>query len=396
MVWSHASPGEEGEAADTEKTHSLHLALTQVRYVQPVSFAQIAGGSPRGKNVPTGEQMNLARKTRTLAAAAAMATLFSMPITAQQVQVDPGLQAYTPVQGVSGAIKSVGSDTMNNLMTLWAEKFTRMYPNITVEIEGKGSSTAPPALIAGAANFGPMSRAMKDSEIDAFEAKFGYKPTMIRAGIDMLAVYVHKDNPIALRGLSLEEVDAIFSSTRKGGAGEGIRTWGQLGLTGEWADTPISVYGRNSASGTYGYFKKHALFKGDFKDSVKEQPGSASVVQAVASDRFAVGYSGIGYKTADVVAVPLKGKSGTMVSPVPDSVSSYPLARFLQFYVNVKPGTDLDPLRREFIRLVFSQEGQEVVMKDGYLSVSSQIAARELASVGVVSASAEAVAQRRK
>jgi phosphate transport system substrate-binding protein len=340
--------------------------------------------------------MNLGRKTRTLAAAAAMATLFSLPGIAQQVEVDAGLPAYTPVQGVSGAIKSVGSDTMNNLMTLWAEKFTRMYPNVTVEIEGKGSSTAPPALIAGAANFGPMSRAMKDSEIDAFEEKFGYKPTMIRSGIDMLAVYVHKDNPIATRGLSLEEVDAIFSSTRKGGAGADVSTWGQLGLTGEWADKPISAYGRNSASGTYGYFKKHALFKGDFKDSVKEQPGSASVVQAVASDRFAVGYSGIGYKTADVVAVPLQGKSGTMVSPTPDAVSSYPLARFLQFYVNARPGSDLDPLRREFIRLVFSVEGQEVVVKDGYLPVSAQIAARELASVGVVPDSAEAMAQRRK
>ena len=338
--------------------------------------------------------MKFVRKTTTLAAVAAMAILFIMPVPAQQVQVDAGLQVYTPVQGVSGAIKSVGSDTMNNLMTLWAEKFTRMYPNVTVEIEGKGSSTAPPALIAGAANFGPMSRAMKDSEIDAFEEKFGYKPTMIRAGIDMLAVYVHKDNPIAARGLSMEEVDAIFSSTRKGGEDSDIRTWGQLGLTGEWADAPISVYGRNSASGTYGYFKKHALFKGDFKDSVKEQPGSASVVQAVASDRFAIGYSGIGYKTADVAAVPLQGRSGDAVAPAPANISSYPLARFLQFYVNMKPGSELEPLRREFIRLVFSSQGQEVVVKDGYLPVSAQVATRELASVGLGTGTSQAMANK--
>lgn len=318
-----------------------------------------------------------------LAGMAALATILAVPALAKPVKVDPHLPAYTPVQGVSGSIKSVGSDSMNNLMTLWAEKFTRMYPNVTVEIEGKGSSTAPPALIAGAANFGPMSRAMKESEIDAFEKQFGYKPVMVRTAIDMLAIYVHKDNPIIQRGLSLEEVDAMFSRVRKGGHESDIRTWGQLGLTGEWANAPISLYGRNSASGTYGYFKKHALFKGDYKDSVKEQPGSSSVVQAVASDKFAIGYSGIGYRTADVAAVPLVGKSGKAVSPSPENVGGYPLARFLQFYVNLKPGSELDPLRREFIRLVFSREGQEVVIKDGYLPVSGKVAAKQLASVGL-------------
>jgi phosphate transport system substrate-binding protein len=320
---------------------------------------------------------------KTLAGVAALAAILAVPAPAQQVKVDDHLPAYTPVQGVAGAIKSVGSDTMNNLMTLWAEKFTRMYPNVTVEIEGKGSSTAPPALIAGAANFGPMSRAMKESEIDAFEKQFGYKPVMVRAAIDMLAVYVHKDNPIVQRGLSLQEVDAIFSRVRKGGHESDIRTWGRLGLSGEWAAAPISLYGRNSASGTYGYFKEHALFAGDFKDSVKEQPGSASVVQAVASDKFAIGYSGIGYRTADVAVVPLVGTSGKAVAPSPDNVAGYPLARFLQFYVNLKPGSELDPLRREFIRLVFSREGQEVVIKDGYLPVSAMVAGGQLASMGL-------------
>jgi len=302
---------------------------------------------------------------------------------AQIVKVDAELPDYTAVQGVSGNVKSVGSDTMNNLMTLWAEKFTAMYPNVQIEIEGKGSSTAPPALIEGAANFGPMSRPMKESEIDAFEKRFGYKPVMIRTSIDMLAVYVHKDNPIARRGMTMEEVDAVFSATRKGGHADDIKTWGQLGLTGEWANAPISLYGRNSASGTYGYFKKHALFKGDYKDSVKEQPGSASVVQAVSSDRFAIGYSGIGYKTADVAVVPLMRESGQFVPPSPDSVSEYPLARFLQFYVNYRPGSELDPLRREFIKLVLSKEGQEVVIKDGYLPVSRTVATRQLAGVGI-------------
>ncbi|MFQ5718999.1 MAG: PstS family phosphate ABC transporter substrate-binding protein [Acidobacteriota bacterium] len=323
-----------------------------------------------------------------------VAVLAGAPLRAQ-VAVDARMPAYTPVQGVSGAISSVGSDTMNNLMTLWGEKFTAVYPNVHVEIEGKGSSTAPPALIESAASFGPMSRTMKQAEIDAFQQRFGYEPTAVRVAIDMLAVYVHKDNPIARRGLSLTEIDAIFSATRKGGHSEAITTWGQLGLGGTWAEAPISLYGRNSASGTYGYFKEHALFSGDYKDSVKEQPGSASVVQAVASDRFGIGYSGIGYRTADVAVVPLVGEGGgEPVDARPDRLSDYPLARFLQFYINDRPGSDLDPLRREFIRLVLSKEGQEVVIKDGYLPVSAAIARRQLAALGIDVAGSTQMARR--
>ena len=300
------------------------------------------------------------------------------------VKVDANLEAYTPGTGVSGNVKSVGSDTMNNLMALWAEGFRKHYPNVQVEIEGKGSSTAPPALAEGTATFGPMSRLMKGEEVDQFEAKYGYKPTELRAAIDMLAVYVHKDNPIA--SLSLQQIDAIFSKTRKGGHTAEIRTWGDLGLTGEWADKPISLYGRNSASGTYGYFKEIALFKGDYKDSVKEQPGSASVVQGVASDLYGIGYSGIGYKTADVRAVPLKKNDSAEAIPAESEYAysgKYPLARFLYVYVNHKPGTGLDPLRREFVRFVFSREGQEDVIKDGYFPVTAKIAAEDLSKIGL-------------
>lgn len=301
-----------------------------------------------------------------------------------QVQVDPALPAYTPVQGVSGSINSVGSDTMNNLMTLWGEGFRRFYPNVQVEIEGKGSSTAPPALIEGTATFGPMSRRMKLGEIDEFEASFGYKPVHLGASIDMLAVYVNKDNP--LQGLTLPQVDAVFSQTRKGRYKENIRKWGQLGLTGKWAKLPISLHGRNAASGTYGYFKKHAIFKGDYKDDVKEQPGSSAVVQAVASDRLAIGYSGIGYKTADVRAVPLAEGQGATMVPAEAKYAytgEYPLVRFLWLTVNYQPGRDLDPLRREFIRYVFSRDGQKVTIRDGYLPVSERLARKALAEVGL-------------
>jgi phosphate transport system substrate-binding protein len=303
-----------------------------------------------------------------------------------QVKVDSALPSYTPVQGVSGSIKSVGSDTMNNTMTLWAEGFLSHYPNVSIEIEGKGSSTAPAALIAGTAQFGPMSRAMKAKEIDDFEKKYGFKPTPLATSIDMLAVYVHKDNPIANTGLTLQQVDAIFSKTRKGGYPSEIRTWGDVGLTGEWANKPISVYGRNAASGTYGYFKEVALFGGDFKDSVKEQPGSSSVVQGIASDKFAIGYSGIGYMTADVRAVPLAANSGqSPVTATPDNAYSgeYPLSRFLYVYVNHRPGSQMDPVRREFIRYMFSREGQENVVKDGYFPVTNVVAREQLQQIGV-------------
>ena len=218
-------------------------------------------------------------------------------------QVDAALPAYQRTSGVSGSLNSVGSDTMNNMMTLWAETFRKFYPNVKIQVEGKGSSTAPPALISGTSQFGPMSRPMRATEIDQFEARYGYKPTELKTSYDALAVYVHKDNPI--EKLTLAQVEAIFSKSRRRGYKQNVATWGQLGLTGDWANRPISLYGRNSASGTYGFFKEHALKNGDYKDTVKEQPGSASVVQGVTEDRFGIGYSGIGYRTSGVKAVPL-------------------------------------------------------------------------------------------
>jgi phosphate transport system substrate-binding protein len=301
-----------------------------------------------------------------------------------QVKVDPKLPDYKPAPGVSGSIKSVGSDTMNNLMTLWSEGFMKFYPSVRVEIEGKGSSTAPPALISGTATFGPMSRAMKPNEIDAFEKKYGYKPVQLGTSIDMLAVYVNKDNPI--EGLSLPQADAVFSSTRKLGYEGDIRTWGQVGLGGDWANAPISLYGRNSASGTYGYFKKNVLGEGDYKSSVKEQPGSSSVVQGVASDKYGIGYSGIGYKTADVRAVPLAKEDGGDMIPAEAEYAytgDYPLARFLYLSVNYKPGSQLDPLRREFVKFIFSKQGQEAVIKDGYFPISAPLAKKMLADLGI-------------
>lgn len=301
-----------------------------------------------------------------------------------QVKVDPDLPEYKATQGVTGNLKSIGSDTMNNEMTLWSEGFGKFYPNVRVEIEGKGSSTAPAALISGTAQFGPMSRPMKEKEIDEFEKKFGYKPTALPTSIDMLAVYVHKDN--ALKSLTLPQVDALFSKTRKGGFKTDIRTWGDIGVKGTAAKQVVSLYGRNSASGTYGYFKEHALKGGDFKDSVKEQPGSAAVVQGVATDKFGIGYSGIGYKTADVRALPIAPAAGEdAIEATPENAYSgeYPLSRFLYVYINHKPGTQLDPLRKEFVKYVFSKQGQQEVVKDGYYPVPAAIAKETLEKLGI-------------
>ena len=250
-------------------------------------------------------------------------------------QLDPKLPAYQSVSGVSGNLSSIGSDTLVNLMTLWAEDFKRNYPSVRIQIQGAGSSTAPPALTEATASLGPMSRKMKDKEIEAFEKKHGYKPTAIRVAIDALAVYVHKDNP--LEGLNMQQVDAIFSATRRCGGESDIKSWGDLGLTGEWVDKDIQLYGRNSVSGTYGYFKKKALCKGDFKNTVNEQPGSASVVQSISTSMNSLGYSGIGYKTAGVKTIPLAKKPGMpMVDATPENAvrGKYPLSRFLYVYVN--------------------------------------------------------------
>jgi phosphate transport system substrate-binding protein len=313
---------------------------------------------------------------KTAAATVLSGLILATSAQAEAVKVDPKIKAYEKTSGVTGNLNSIGSDTLNNLMALWAEGFKAVYPNVNIQIEGKGSATAPPALIEGTAQLGPMSREMKAEEMDKFEKKFGYKPQAFKVAIDSLAVFVHKDNPI--KGLTMKQVDGMFSSTLKSG-GTAVEKWGDLGLTGDWASKPLSLYGRNSASGTYGYFKEHALAKGDFKTSVKEQPGSSAVVQGVASDLGGVGYSGIGYKTASVKAVPLGKEASKVIEPNYENCLSgdYPMARFLFIYVNKKPGAPIDKLTGEFIKFVQAKEGQEVVVKDGYFPLPQPIIAED-------------------
>lgn len=298
--------------------------------------------------------------------------------SAQVMAVDKTIPEYQKVSGISGNFSSVGSDTLANMMTFWAEEYKRIYPNVNIQIQAAGSSTAPPALTEGTANFGPMSRKMKSKEIESFEKRYGYKPTEVRVAIDALAVFVHKDNPI--KGLRIDEVDAIFSSTRKCGATKQVNRWSEIGLTGDWATRDVQLYGRNSVSGTYGYFKKKALCKGDFRNNVNEQPGSASVVQSTSSSLNAIGYSGIGYKTSGVRTVPLAKKGDNFVDATLENVATgkYPLSRFLYVYVNKHPNKPLAPIDAEFLKMVLSQDGQSIVKKDGYVPLSGQLAMKEL------------------
>jgi phosphate transport system substrate-binding protein len=310
--------------------------------------------------------MNFLKKTLAYTAAA-------LTLASSASAVDENLNDYKAVSSLSGKLNSVGSDTLNNLMALWSESFQRKYPNVKIEVEGKGSSTAPPALTQAISQLAPMSRPMKSSEMDAFEKKHGYKPVAVGVAIDALAVFVHKDNPI--KGMNFKQLDSVFSSTYKLG-GNNITNWGELGLDGNWVNTPMSMYGRNSASGTYAYYKKHALSKGDYKATVKEMPGSSSVISSIAKELSGIGYSGIGYRTSEVRVLPLAKKGEKFYEPTLENClkGKYPLARTLYIYVNKKPGKEIDTLTFEFLSFILSKEGQQIVEKDGYYPIPAKVA----------------------
>ena len=313
-----------------------------------------------------------------------LAALFATGSAFGQAEVDPDLPEYEPVSGVSGNLSSIGSDTLNNLMTLWAEEFAEIYPNVNIQIQGAGSSTAPPALTEGTANFGPMSRMMRSNEIQAFEERHGYPPTPVGVAIDTIAVYVNKDNPVEC--MSIPQVDAVFSVGRRCGLPNDITRWGGLGLEDEWANRDFTLYSRNAVSGTYGFFKDNALCGGDFKASINEQPGSASVVQGVTESLNGIGYSGIGYNTSGVKAIALsKEQGGECHQPTAETAigGDYPLSRILYVYINKNPNRELTPLEREFFRLVLSKQGQEVVIRDGYIPLPAAIAQRYRDKLGI-------------
>lgn len=272
---------------------------------------------------------------------------------------------------LTGRIASAGSDTMNTLMTLWAETLMRAHPGLEFDVQGQGSATALPALIAGTADFGAMSRPLSREEVAVFKAHFGHAPVRVPVAVDLLAIYVHVENP--LRQLTLPQIDAIFSDTRRGGLDEPIVTWGQLHAEGPWAELPIRCHGRNRASGTYEYLRTHALFGGRYRDSLRMAPSSSAVVAAIARDKTAIGFSGIGYRTEGVKALAIATDGNSpYIEPSMDAEQAvnYPLARFL--YIVTAPAKDgnLNAQQREFLRLVLSEPGQSIVQEQGFVPVA--------------------------
>ncbi|MBD1576701.1 PstS family phosphate ABC transporter substrate-binding protein [Vibrio sp. S11_S32] len=293
------------------------------------------------------------------------------------------LPDYHKVSGVAGNLTSAGSDTLTTLMSMWAEDFQHIYPNINMQVQASGSSTAPTALTEATSQLGPMSRLMKVKEVESFEQQYGYPPVRLKIAIDAIGIFVHQDNPI--KGLNFEQIDAIFSSTLQCGATQRLHSWQQLGVQADWAKLGFQLFGRNSASGTYGYFKQNALCGGDFKREVNEQPGSAAVVQSVASSVNSIGYSGISYQVSKARLMPIAIQGDHYIEATRNNILSgqYPLSRYLYLYVNKNPLKPLPHNQAEFLKFIFSQQGQKSVEKDGYVSLSTQLAEQQLKKVGL-------------
>jgi phosphate transport system substrate-binding protein len=300
------------------------------------------------------------------------------------VDIDPALPPYKGSPVADATIKAVGSDTLGDLMRIWADGFTKLNPNVKIEVDSKGSGTAPAALLDGTAQLGPMSRPMRSEEYEALEKKFGYHPTSLPVAVDALAVYVNKDNPIEC--LTIEQLDRIFSKTHLYSGGKDVATWGDAGMTGDWASQPIHLFGRNGASGTHDTFVDAVLAHGEFKDSLKEEPGSAEVVKMVAGDKLAIGYSGIGYLTEGVRAVPLAATSADKchdTSPGEAYSGSYPLSRYLYIYLNKAPAKPVDAEILEFLKYVVSRDGQIGTIKSGFYPVTNATRLKDLSTFGV-------------
>ena len=310
--------------------------------------------------------------------AAACFGLAASAFAAGSVKLDSVLPYYETGSRVSGTIKSVGSDTMDTLMTQWAERFERYYRKASVEIDSAGAGYAMPALIEGVAQFAPMARDANADEIEGFEDRYGYEPLQLRTAFDTMAIFVHKDNPI--EGLSLDQIEQIFSVN-----GADI-TWGDLGLTGEWADQPVSLYGRNTTSGASDFFQSVALNGAEFKPGVKALPDSDAMVQSIANDKYALGYSGLGYASAEVRAIPLAVDAGEeFVPPNVETANNgeYPLTRNLYLTINHRAGSTMLPRHAEFIKLIYSKQGQEIVLNNGFFPVSAETAREELLNAGI-------------
>lgn len=307
---------------------------------------------------------------------ARLARVLAVLLTGLALVAEAQLPSYEVQPGIAGDISSVGSDTLAGLMTRWSERFRELQPDVNIQVQAGGSATAPPALAEGVSTIGPMSRKMRRAEIEAFRERYGYAPLEVPLAIDAIAILVHRDNP--LRAIALSQLDRIFSANALCAAGMPLMRWSEV-LPEEAPATlrslPVQPVGRNAASGTYGFFREQVLCGGDYQSRMYELPGSASVVQAVAMDRRAIGYASIGFRNASVRVLPVAGADGAAVAPTRKTIVDrrYPLARTLFAYVNRAPGRPLPQPERAFLDFVLSAPGQAEVPAQGYLSLPEDL-----------------------
>ncbi|OAL60197.1 phosphate ABC transporter substrate-binding protein [Halomonas sp. ALS9] len=281
--------------------------------------------------------------------------------------------AWSQPAAMSGTLGAVGSDTMAGLMLRWGETLTTRYPEVKLQFQASGSASAPTALVAGTTRLGPMSRPMTADERDNFIERYGYPPLELKVARDALIVVVHRHNP--LRTLTRQQVDAIFSTSRACGGEAPIRRWEQLPATRDWSFGHIALHGRNLASGTHGLFQERALCGGQFRNDISEHPGSSAVVAAVGESANAMGYAGFNHLTPAVHALSLYNDEGTAIPPDEASVQSgdYPLSRYLYLYVNQPPGETLPPPEQAFLRLILSEEGQQIARASGFVPLTQTV-----------------------
>lgn len=301
------------------------------------------------------------------AALAGVLTLATSADAQVKPALDPKIGSYQFVGALAGTLAIAGSDTMHPLIDSWASDLKQLYPGITIKVDATGSEQGLSRLLEGKGQIAAMSRRMTAPEIVEFKREFGYEPTEVTVAIDALAVFVHKDNPI--EGLTLAELDAIFSKDRRRGLKYPIQTWGDVMLDGEWTDAPIHQYGRNQQSGTATFFREHVLNGAPLTSSMTVCAGAASVVVELMKDRFGIGFSGIGYRTSGVRPVPLAAiQGGRYVEPSIETAmnGSYPLRRPLYLYINKAPKSAAPPLVAEFVKFALSAQGQQTVIAQGY------------------------------
>jgi phosphate transport system substrate-binding protein len=306
--------------------------------------------------------------------------------------VDPALPAYQPQGGLRGELHSVGADVMDVVTLGWLELFRAAHPKVTATLEARAPGTAIPALVNGWGHLGPVARELFPHEEEQFREKFGYAPTAVRVATasydhtgtaQTIGFYVNDDNPLA--SLTLDQVRELYA---KGGA---LSKWGQLGLTGDWAERPIELWGLKRPSGVANYLQTRVLGGREFRTGINERvnqddvPALDAITTGIASSRYAIGYSGLGSARSGIKVLALAERDGAAtVAPTRENVAAhrYPLARFVYIYVNRAPGKPLDPNVREFLRLVLSREGQEVVARQGlYLPLTAALAREERAKL---------------